>query len=105
MPVTGVKRAAVVGAGTMGNGIAHVLAQSGCVVQLVDVSNDLLDSALATIRDNMDRQVKKQKMSSPERDAALGRITASTDLAVVDGAELVVAAELRRNGIALFECC
>ena len=92
MPVSEVKRAAVVGAGTMGNGIAHVLALSGCAVQLVDVSDDLLDRALATIRGNMDRQVKKQKMSSPERDAALGRITTSTDLAVVDGAELVVEA-------------
>ena len=87
-----VKRAAVVGAGTMGNGIAHVLAQSGCAVQLVDVSDDLLACALATIRGNMDRQVEKQKMTPPEREAALGRITTSTDLAAVNGAELVVEA-------------
>ena len=87
-----VNRAAVVGAGTMGNGIAHVLAQFGRDVQLVDVSSQVLDAALATIRSNMNRQVKKEKMTSQERDAAMDRIHASSDLAVLSGVDLVVEA-------------
>jgi 3-hydroxybutyryl-CoA dehydrogenase len=86
------KHAAVIGAGTMGNGIAHVFAQSGCDVQLVDVSDDLLERGLATIRKNMDRQIKKEKLTPEERDAALNRISPSTDIAAVNGAELIVEA-------------
>ena len=85
-------KTAVVGAGTMGNGIAHVFAQSGCDVQLVDVSQEVLERGLAAIRKNMDRQVKKGKITADERDAALGRISTSTDLGSVNGAELVVEA-------------
>ena len=85
-------KTAVVGAGTMGNGIAHVFAQSGCDVQLVDVSQEVLERGLAAIRKNMDRQVKKEKITPDERDAALGRISTSTDLGSVNGAELVVEA-------------
>ena len=87
-----VKSAAVIGAGTMGNGIAHVFAQSGCDVRLVDVSQEILDRGLVTIRKNMDRQVKKETLTAEERDAALSRIGTSTDVAVVDGAELIVEA-------------
>ena len=86
------KSAAVIGAGTMGNGIAHVFAQSGCDVRLVDVSQEILERGLATIRKNMDRQVKKETLTAEERDAALSRIGTSTDMAVVDGAELIVEA-------------
>ncbi len=86
------RSAAVIGAGTMGNGIAHVFAQSGCDVRLVDVSQEILDRGLATIRKNMDRQVKKETLTAEERDAALSRIGTSTDMAVVDGAELIVEA-------------
>ena len=87
-----VNRAAVVGAGTMGNGIAHVLAQFGRDVQLVDVSSEVLDAALATIRSNMTRQVKKEKMTLQELEAAMDRIHTSTDLGVVSGVDLVVEA-------------
>ncbi len=76
----------------MGNGIAHVMAQFGRDVQLVDVSSEVLDAALATIRSNMNRQVKKEKMTLQERDAAMDRIHASTDLGVVSGVDLVVEA-------------
>jgi 3-hydroxybutyryl-CoA dehydrogenase len=76
----------------MGNGIAHVLAQSGRDVQLVDVSSEVLDAALETIRSNMNRQVNKEKMTPQERDAAMDRIHASTDLGVVGGVDLVVEA-------------
>ncbi len=87
-----VKSAAVIGAGTMGNGIAHVFAQSGCDVRLVDVSQEVLERGLSTIRTNMDRQVKKATLTVEERDAALSRIGTSTDVAAVDGAELIVEA-------------
>ena len=86
------KSAAVIGAGTMGNGIAHVFAQAGCDVRMVDVSQEILERGLATIRKNMDRQVKKETLTAEERDAALSRIGTSTDVAAVDGAELIVEA-------------
>jgi len=86
------KQVAVVGAGTMGNGIAHVFAQHGTPVTLVDVDPGQLERAVATIRKNMDRQIKKQAMTEADRDAALGRITLQTSLAAAAGADLVVEA-------------
>lgn len=74
---------AVLGAGTMGNGIAHVFAQAGWRVQLIDVSSSAREAALETIRRNMERQVKKGALTAADRDAALARITTS---AVLDGA-------------------
>jgi 3-hydroxybutyryl-CoA dehydrogenase len=85
-------KVAVVGAGTMGNGIAHVFAQAGHEVVLVDVATDVLDRALATVRANMDRQIKKGNLSEEERDAALERIDTATDISFVAGADLVVEA-------------
>ena len=76
----------------MGNGIAHVFAQSGGEVVLVDLSEELLSGALSTVRKNLDRQVKKGKLTDQERDAAVGRITPSTDMAAIDGAGLVIEA-------------
>jgi 3-hydroxybutyryl-CoA dehydrogenase len=87
-----VNRIAVIGAGTMGNGIAHVFAQHGTQVALVDVDQGQLDKALATIRGNMDRQIKKQALTEADRDAALGRIQTATELDAAAGAELVVEA-------------
>jgi 3-hydroxybutyryl-CoA dehydrogenase len=86
------KQVAVVGAGTMGNGIAHVFAQHGTPVTLVDVDQGQLERALKTIRANMDRQVKKQALTEADRDAALARITPQTSLAAAAGAELVIEA-------------
>jgi 3-hydroxybutyryl-CoA dehydrogenase len=76
----------------MGNGIVHVFAQNGFDVTMVDVRQEALDQAQATIRGNMDRQIKKGALAEADRDAALGRITAATDLAAVAGADLVVEA-------------
>jgi 3-hydroxybutyryl-CoA dehydrogenase len=87
-----IKKVAVIGAGTMGNGIVHVFAQNGFDVTMVDVRQEALDQAHATIRGNMDRQIKKGALAEADRDAALGRITAATDLAAVSGADLVVEA-------------
>jgi 3-hydroxybutyryl-CoA dehydrogenase len=83
---------AVVGAGTMGNGIAHVFAQHGHAVTLIDVDRAQLDRALQTIRGNLDRQVKKQICTEADRDAALARITPATELDGARGAGLVVEA-------------
>jgi 3-hydroxybutyryl-CoA dehydrogenase len=79
-------RVLVVGAGTMGNGIAHVFAQHGWEVALSDVSGAALEAGVDTIRRNMDRQVKKGALTEAERSAALGRIRTVTTL---DGAASV----------------
>jgi 3-hydroxybutyryl-CoA dehydrogenase len=88
-----IRNVAVVGAGTMGNGIAHVFAQSGYNVTLIDVDQQRLDAARTTIEKNLGRQVKKEAMSQSEADAALGRIASQTDLAAgVADVDLVVEA-------------
>ncbi|MCJ7629218.1 MAG: 3-hydroxybutyryl-CoA dehydrogenase [Longimicrobiales bacterium] len=88
-----IERITVIGGGTMGNGIAHVCAQAGGAVTLVDTDQDLLERALGAIFKNMDRQVKKEIISAGEKDEALGRISTATSLE--DGvaeAQLVVEA-------------
>lgn len=83
----------VIGAGTMGNGIAHVFAQSGYTVNLVDVSAEALEKALATVSRNLDRLVKKERITTEDKAATLGRITTFTSLAeAVTQADLVVEA-------------
>jgi 3-hydroxybutyryl-CoA dehydrogenase len=87
------KNIAVIGAGQMGNGIAHVFAQSGYKVGIVDISQDALDKAMATIKKNMDRMVAKEKISESDKDQALKRL--STHTAMKEGvanADLVVEA-------------
>lgn len=88
-----VQTTAVVGAGTMGNGIAHVLALNGLQVRLIDVDADRLDTATTTIAQNLDRQVDKEKIAAEDKEAALDRITTVTDSADgVDGVDFVVEA-------------
>ena len=86
------KKMAIVGAGTMGNGIAHVFAQGGWQVTLIDVAQPQLEKALAVVRKNMDRQVKKGALTEADRDAALERIATETELEKASDAELVVEA-------------
>jgi 3-hydroxybutyryl-CoA dehydrogenase len=87
------KNIAVIGAGTMGNGIAHVFAQTNYRVSLIDVSADALKKAVATIEKNLDRQLSKQSITEEVKKAALGNITTHTDLrSGVAGADLVVEA-------------
>lgn len=74
------KKIAVIGAGTMGNGIAHVFAQFGYDVELVDVSRAALDKAQATISKNLDRMVAKEKITAEDKDNTLAKIQFSTDL-------------------------
>jgi 3-hydroxybutyryl-CoA dehydrogenase len=87
------KNIAVIGAGTMGNGIAHVFAQCGYQVNLIDVSTSALDKGLATISKNLDRQVAKEKISTADKDAALHNISLVSNLKDgVSGVDLVIEA-------------
>jgi len=84
---------AVIGSGTMGNGIAHVFAQHGFAVALIDINQPALDRALATITKNLDRQVAKAALTEADKTATLGRLRTYTSLAEgVAQAELVVEA-------------
>lgn len=84
----------------MGNGIAHVFAQSGFNVQLFDISEDALQRALATIGKNMDRQIAKELLSEADKAAALDRLQTGTDLgAAVAAADLVVEAATENTAI------
>lgn len=83
----------VIGAGTMGNGIAHVFAQNGYKVNLIDISQDALDRGVATITKNLDRMLAKERITGEQKDATLANITTCTNLADgVKDRELVVEA-------------
>ncbi|MDP2041467.1 MAG: 3-hydroxybutyryl-CoA dehydrogenase [Algoriphagus sp.] len=87
------KSISVVGSGTMGNGIAHIFAQHGYEVSLIDIKSEFLEKALTTISKNMDRQVAKGAISQEEKDASLSRISTFTSLEDgVKQADLVVEA-------------
>jgi 3-hydroxybutyryl-CoA dehydrogenase len=99
------KRAAVVGAGTMGNGIAHVFAQHGWQVSLVDSAPPALEKAMATIRGNLERQVKKGTLTPDAPAEVLGRIVTGTSLDAAANAEIVVEAASENPAVkfSLFE--
>ncbi|WP_179335538.1 3-hydroxyacyl-CoA dehydrogenase family protein [Winogradskyella costae] len=87
------KNIAVIGAGTMGNGIAHTFAQSGFNVQLIDISEDSLKRGMDTISRNLDRMVAKEKISETDKSTTLGNITTFTSTEDgVKNADLVVEA-------------
>ena len=91
---------AVIGAGTMGNGIAHVLALHGCDVTLIDVDDEAVEQGLATIESNLSRQVEKGKITADEQRETLGRIEAATDIAgSVSTIDLAVEAVTERNDV------
>src|SRR5579872_4361420 len=87
-----IKTVGVVGAGTMGNGIAHVFASHGYQVVLCDVEQRLLERALSTISKNLDREVAKNKITSEDRGAALARIRPATERERLAGCDFVVEA-------------
>lgn len=92
----------VIGSGTMGNGIAHVFAQSGFKVNLVDISQDALDKALKTIEKNLDRMVAKEKIDEATKNATLANISTYTDMkSGVAHADLVVEAATENVDIKL----
>ena len=87
------KNITVIGAGTMGNGIAHTFAQKDFNVNLVDISADALERAIATIGKNLDRMVKKEKITEADKANTLANITTYTDISAgVKGVDLVVEA-------------
>lgn len=87
------KNVAVIGSGTMGNGIAHVFAQTGYKVALIDISQASLDKGIATISKNLDRMVAKEKITEADKANTLANITTFTDMKEgVKGVELVVEA-------------
>ena len=89
-------RIAVVGAGQMGNGIAHVFAQNGFPVTMIDVATEALERGRSTIEKNLDRQVKKGTIDAAVKDATLGRITVHTALDAASDADLVIEAATER---------
>ena len=95
----------IVGAGQMGNGIAHVMALAGYDVLLNDVSADALAKAMKTVTGNMDRQVSREKITAAERDAAMARITTTQTLSDLGQSDLVIEAATERETVkqAIFE--
>jgi 3-hydroxybutyryl-CoA dehydrogenase len=96
------RKVAVIGAGTMGNGIAHVFALFGNSVTLIDIQEDILNSALGKIEKNLNRQLKKGTITEAQVKETLARISPTTDMQAAAGAELVVEAviendELKKN--------
>ena len=87
-----IKRVGVIGAGTMGNGIAHVFARGGFSVVLCDVEQRFLERGIATIAKNLDREVAKNKITAEDNETALGRIEPVTDRARLAGCDFIVEA-------------
>ena len=92
MPSDTIKTVGVLGAGTMGNGIAHVFARAGYKVILRDVENRFLDRGMETIGKNLDREVKKGRITEADKPAILTRIDATTDTSKLAAADFVVEA-------------
>ncbi len=102
MPLDSIKTVAVLGAGTMGNGIAHVFARAGYKVLLRDVEQRFLDRAVDTIAKNIDREIKKGKLEPAEKETVLARLVPVTDMSAIANADFVVEAvpeklELKRH--------
>lgn len=89
----------IVGAGQMGNGIAHVFAVAGYDVTLCDISQDQLDKALGLIGRNLDRQVSRERISAADRDAAMARIRTTTTLAEVGASDLIIESATERETV------
>jgi 3-hydroxybutyryl-CoA dehydrogenase len=90
---------AVIGAGQMGNGIAHVFAQSGIPVTMIDISADRLQKARATIEKNLDRQIKKGSLTAADRDATLACVSTSTDMGAASTATVAIEAATEDPGL------
>jgi len=89
----------VVGAGQMGNGIAHVMALAGYDVLLNDIDQAAIDRAVETVKKNLDRQVSREKITADERDAALARIKPTLRLADLGQTDLVIEAATERENV------
>ncbi|HXT75714.1 MAG TPA: 3-hydroxybutyryl-CoA dehydrogenase [Candidatus Eisenbacteria bacterium] len=92
MSVDLIKTVAVLGSGTMGNGIAHVFARAGYKVILRDVEQRFLDRAMDTIAKNLDREIKKGKLAESEKEKVLSRLVPVTDMSAISNADFLVEA-------------
>ena len=92
MNADAIKTVGVLGAGTMGNGIAHVMAKAGIKVVLRDIDKKFLDRALETIGKNLDREIKKGAVAEADKPAIVGRIQPVTDVAALAAADMVIEA-------------
>jgi 3-hydroxybutyryl-CoA dehydrogenase len=92
LSIDAIKTVAVLGAGTMGNGIAHVFARAGYNVILRDLEQRFLDHGMETIANNLDREVKKGKLTEAEKPQVLGRLRPVTDFVAIAAADFVVEA-------------
>jgi 3-hydroxybutyryl-CoA dehydrogenase len=101
MSIETIRTVAVLGAGTMGNGIAHVFARSGYDVILRDVEQPYLDRALETISKNLDREIKKGKLAEAEKPTVLQRVRPTTDMAALARADFAVEAVPERLDLKL----
>jgi 3-hydroxybutyryl-CoA dehydrogenase len=101
MSIDAIRTVAVLGAGTMGNGIAHVFARSGYIVILRDVEESFLARARDTISQNLDREIKKGKVAEPDKTKILGRIQTTTDMAQIARADFAVEAVPERPDLKL----
>ncbi len=101
MRLEDITRIGVIGCGTMGNGIAHVAALSGFHVVLVDVQEEFLEKAVATVEKNLDRMIKKEKITEQDKADTLHRITTSTDLHKVKECQLVIEAITEKLNVKL----
>ena len=101
MSIDSIRTVAVLGAGTMGNGIAHVFARCGYDVILRDVETGYLDRALDTIAKNLDREIKKGKVAAGDKSKILGRIHTTTELSEISRADFAVEAVPERLDLKL----
>ncbi|EPX76927.1 3-hydroxybutyryl-CoA dehydrogenase [Litoreibacter arenae] len=100
-----ISKVGVVGAGQMGNGIAHVLALAGYKVLMNDISQESLDNAIEIIQGNLDRQVSREKITAEERDAAMANISTTLTLTDLGPSDLIIEAATERETVktAIFE--
>lgn len=100
-----INKVGIVGAGQMGNGIAHVFALSGYDVLISDISQDALDGAISTIEGNLDRQVSREKIAEAEKIAAMDRISTTLKLSDIGPTDLIIEAATERETVknAIFE--
>ncbi len=96
-----IKTIGVLGAGQMGNGIAHVASQNGYDIVLQDISADALTRAQETMAANMEREVKREKIGEQDKDAALARIRTTTELSELGGTDLVIEAATENEALKL----
>src|ERR1700688_1924389 len=101
MAIDAIRTIGVLGAGTMGNGIAHVFARSGCNVILRDIETSFLDHAMDTIARNLDREVKKDKIAGGEKLKILGRIHATTEMSAISRTDFAIEAVPERLDLKL----